>query len=234
MNREQILQSMIEHSRSLFERNYTYSTGGNISHRFEDGFLITATNTSFGRLAPDDFVMCDLQGNPTGPGRKPSKENSFHAAIYRNRPEVNAIVHLHSPGSIALSCIAELTDTGNVLPAVTSGSVTRVGRLPLIEYLAPGSKPLADRVSATCVGVNALLMQNHGIVTWAPTMDQAVDIAEEAEQNIKVWFMTGGAARILTDEELAGAKPLYGARVEPGTQKPVLRAGVGFPFGKVV
>lgn len=234
MQREQILQAMIDHSRSLFERNYTYSTGGNLSHRYEDGFLITATNTSFGRLVPDDFVACDLQGEPVNAGPKPSKEAIFHAAIYRARPEANAVLHLHSPGAIALSCLAEPTDTCNVLPAITSGSVTRVGRLPLIEYVPPGAVKLAERIEAVCQGVNAILLQNHGVITYAPTLDQAVDITEELEQNIRVWLMTGGMARILTDEELAQAKPLYGAKVAPGTQRPKLREGVTLAGGRLL
>lgn len=234
MNREQILSGMIDHSRSLFERNYTYSTGGNLSHRYETGMLITATNTSFGRLVPGDFVPCDLAGEPTGGDLKPSKEAIFHAAIYRARPEANAIIHLHSPGSIALSCLAEPTDTGNVMPAITSGSVTRVGRLPLIEYISPGAVRLAERIGELCVGVNAILLQNHGVITWAPTLDMAVDIAEELEQNVKVWLMTGGQARILTDEELALSKPLFGAKVAPGTQFPKLREGVNLSGGRML
>ncbi|MBP2019983.1 ribulose-5-phosphate 4-epimerase/fuculose-1-phosphate aldolase [Symbiobacterium terraclitae] len=232
MDREQIVQAMIDHSRSLFQRNYTYSTGGNLSHRFGDGMLISATNTSFGRLLPGDFVACDLSGRPLpGEALQPSKEAIFHAAIYRARPEVGAVLHLHSQAAIALSCLAVPTDTGNVLPAVTSGSVTRVGRVPLIEYIPPGAQRLAERIEAVCRSVNAILLQNHGVVTYAPALDQAVDIAEELEQNIKVWLMTGGQARILTDDELAGAKPLFGAAVAPGTQRPVLREGVNLGGG---
>ncbi|HWI64848.1 MAG TPA: class II aldolase/adducin family protein [Symbiobacteriaceae bacterium] len=230
MTRDQMLQALCAHSRSLFERNYTYSTGGNVSHRWENGFFITATNTSFGRLTPSDFVYCDLNGEPVaGEQRKPSKEAAFHAAIYRRRPEANAVLHLHAAASIALSCIAQTTDSGNVLPAVTSGAVTRVGRLPLLEYIQPGGPDLPRRFEELCGTVNAILMQNHGVTTWAPNLDQAVDIAEELEQNIRVWLMTAGTARLLTDEELAQAKPLFGAAVAPGTQRPKLRPGVAFP-----
>ncbi len=226
MSRERTIKAMIDHSSSLFERNYTYSTGGNISHRYGDGFLITATNTSFGRLVQSDFVPCDLQGEPTMAGPKPSKESIFHAIIYRNKPTANAIVHLHSPASITLSCLVEPTDTGNVMPAITSGSITRVGRLPMIEYVPPGAARLAERIGEVCAGVNAILLQNHGVITYAPSLDQAIDIAEELEQNIKVWLSSGGQARILSDEELAMSKPLFGAVVAPGTQTPKLRPGV--------
>lgn len=217
---------MVRHSRSLYDRNYTCSTGGNVSHRYGDGFLISATGTSFGRLRPDTFATCDLNGNPAGEGPKPSKEAPFHAAIYRRRPEARAILHLHSTLAIAYSTLVEPTDTGNVLPVITSYSLPGAGRLPLLEYLKPGSAALAERIEAVCAGVNGMLLQNHGVITWAPSLDQAVDIAEEIEQNIRLWFITGGQARVLTDAEMAEHTPLYGAWIEPGGQRPRLRPGV--------
>ncbi|HYF91094.1 MAG TPA: class II aldolase/adducin family protein [Symbiobacteriaceae bacterium] len=163
--RANVLSLLCAHSRSLFERNYTYSTGGNLSHRWEDGFHISATNTSCGRLVPADFVLCDLNGDPVpGESHKPSKEAAFHAAVYR-RPDANFVLHLHAAAAIALSCLAQPTDAGNVLPAVTSGAVTRVGCLPLLEYIQPGAAALQSRFEQLCGGVNALLMQNHGVTT---------------------------------------------------------------------
>jgi len=226
-NRDKAIIGMIEHARSLFERNYTYSTGGNISHRLGEGMLIEATNTSFGRLTPEDFAACDLEGAPTVEGGpKPSKEAPFHAIIYRRRPEVNAILHLHAPAALTLSCLAQPTDTGNVLPVISSGSITRVGRLPLIEYIKPGASALPDRVGAVCKNVNAILMQNHGILVFAPSLEQAVDIAEEAEQNIRVFLSTQGQARVLSDDEMKASKPLYGAAILPGSQRPELLPGI--------
>lgn len=225
MTREQVVTAMIEQSRSLFARNYTYSTGGNVSHRLGDGFVIEATNTSFGRLGPGDFADCDLDGRAVGDGPMPSKEAPFHAAVYRRRPEARAVLHLHAPGAIALSCLAAPTDEGNVLPVITSGSITRVGRVPLLEYIPPGAPRLAARIAEVCGSVNAVLMQNHGLLTYAPTLAQAVDIAEEFEQNVRVWLATGGSARVLDDAEVAAATPLFGAAIAPGTQRPVLLPG---------
>lgn len=216
---------MIEASRSLFERGYTYSTGGNVSHRTERGFTIEATTTSFGRLDESDFVECNLAGEAIEPSGKPSKEAPFHAAIYHRRPDVGAVLHLHAPGAIALSAIAVPTDEGNVLPVVTSGSVTRVGRLPLLEYIRPGAPALAARIAAVCGSVNAILMQNHGVVTFAPTLEEAVDVAEELEHNVRVWLATAGTCRVLDDAELAECKPLHGAAIAAGTQRPELLPG---------
>lgn len=206
MPRTEIIQAMCRHGRSLFERGFTVAAGGNLSHRFSDGFLMEATATSLGRLGPGDFVLCDPDGMPVETGPLPSKEVPLHAAIYRKRPDAQAVVHLHAASSIALGCMAEPTDAGNVLPAVSVYAALRVGRVPLIEYVRPGTQELAARVEAACGGVNALLLANHGLVTWAPTLDAAVEIAEELEQSARIWLATGGRARVLTDADVAALR----------------------------
>jgi ribulose-5-phosphate 4-epimerase/fuculose-1-phosphate aldolase len=206
LGRDEILEAMCKHGRSLFVRGFTVAAGGNLSHRLGDGFLMEATATSLGWLAPGDFVLCDAAGAQAEPGPAPSKEVPLHAAIYRRRPDAHAVVHLHAASSIALGCMAEPTDTGNVLPAVSVYAALRVGRVPLIEYVKPGTAELAARVGDVCAGVNALLLSNHGLVTWAPTIDGAVDIAEELEQCARIWLATGGRARVLTDAEVAALR----------------------------
>ncbi|HEX2864136.1 MAG TPA: class II aldolase/adducin family protein [Deinococcales bacterium] len=218
--------------RQMFERGYTSSTGGNASQRTPAGFLVSATGTSFGRLAPGDLVECDLAGLPLRQGPAPSKEASFHAAIYRRRPDVRVVMHLHSAAAIALSTLAEPTLDGNCLPVVTSYAATRVGRTPLLPYSPPGSQALAEAVAESCGEVNAILMQNHGLVTLGGTLDESVDIFEEFEQAAKVWLATLGQARVLDDAELALARPKPGTAVAPGTQRPRLRAGVRFGPGE--
>ena len=201
--RAAILAALCEHGRSLFARGFTVAAGGNLSHRLGGGFLMEATSTSLGRLTQAEFVLCDPSGAAAEPGPAPSKEVPLHAAIYRRRPDASAIVHLHAPSSIALGCMAAPTDTGNVLPAVSVYGALRVGRVPLLEYIQPGTARLAERVGQVCHDVNALLLSNHGLVSWAPSLDAAVDIAEELEQSARIWLATGGAARVLGDDDLA-------------------------------
>jgi ribulose-5-phosphate 4-epimerase/fuculose-1-phosphate aldolase len=201
--RSDILAALCAHARSLFARGFTVAAGGNLSHRFGDGFLMEATATSLGRLEPKDFVLCDPAGAPVEPGPPPSKEVALHAEIYRRRPDAQAIVHLHSAAAIALSCTAEPTDTGSALPLVSVYAALRVGRVPLLEFIPPGTAALAARAGQVAAGVNAILLANHGQVTWAPELDAAVDLAEELEQTARIWVMTGGAARTLGDAELA-------------------------------
>lgn len=203
VKRGEILRALCGHARSLFGRGFTVAAGGNLSHRYGDGFLMEATSTSLGRLRPEDFVLCDAGGAPAEPGPAPSKEVALHVELYRRRPDAMAIVHLHSAAAIALSCTAEPTDRGSALPLVSVYAALRVGRVPLLEFVPPGTAALAARVGEVCADVNAVLLANHGQVTWAPSLDQAVDLAEELEQTARIWVMTGGAARPLGDAELA-------------------------------
>ncbi|MFC4427288.1 class II aldolase/adducin family protein [Deinococcus navajonensis] len=210
-------------ARELYARGLTTSTGGNLSHRDGDGFLVSGTNTAFARQVPGDFARCDLHGRHGG-GPSPSKEAAFHAAIYRARPGVAAVLHLHATDSLALSCLAVPTEHGNVLPVHSSYAVTRVGRVPLLPYLAPGSAALAETVGKACVRVNAALLQNHGVISWGRDLAEARDILEELEQNARVWLATRGQARVLSDEELAeaNARAAHGAVIPPGEQRPRL------------
>jgi len=208
VTRDQILAALCAHARSLFDRGFTVAAGGNLSHRLGDGFLMEASGTSFGRLAPEDFVLCDAGGAAVEAGPPKSKEVALHAAIYQRCPEAQAIVHLHSAAAIALSCTAEPTDIGSALPLCSVYAALRVGRVPLIEFVPPGTQALADRVDQVCTGVNAVLLANHGQVTWAGDLDAAVDLAEELEQTARIWMMTGGSARTLGEAEVAAlARP---------------------------
>lgn len=190
------------YARSLFERGYTMATSGNISVRCGDVLLVTGTNTCFGTLTPDQIAECSLDGEPLTAVR-PSKEVRFHSVIYRRRPDVGAVVHLHSPYALALALTASPTDTGNVLPVMTREAVVRVGRLPMAEYVLPGSARLAERIGAICGGVNAFLLQSHGQVALGPDLESAGAIAEELELCAKLWFLTGGRGRLLSAAEVA-------------------------------
>jgi 3-dehydro-4-phosphotetronate decarboxylase len=186
---------LIAVGRSLYERGLTNSTAGNLSQRTENGFIITATNTSLGALTPDDLVRGDAPNA--------SKEWPFHAAIYARRPDVHAIMHLHSPAATALSCLVRPTDRGNSLPVVTPYAILRVGRVPCVEYLKPGSEELARRIGEVCAPeVNAILLQNHGMIALGRSLAHALAVTEELEACAQIWVQTGGRARTLTEAEV--------------------------------
>ncbi|HBE70469.1 MAG TPA: aldolase [Planctomycetaceae bacterium] len=186
--------------RSLFERRYTNGSSGNISVRLDDGFLITPTNSSLGRLDPAEISKVDFDGKHLG-GKPPSKEAFLHLCMFRQRPAEGAVVHLHSTWSVAVSCLADL-DPEDVMPAITPYYVMRVGRLPLIEYFPPGDRDLAKAVEAKASEAHSLLLANHGPIVAGKSLDAAVNAIEELEETARLFMILKGLpTRYLSEEQ---------------------------------
>jgi 3-dehydro-4-phosphotetronate decarboxylase len=117
---------------SIFNRGLTAGSSGNISVRVEDGWLMTPTNASLGRLDPARLSKLAADGRLVS-GDAPTKESFLHRVMYEERNGTGAVVHLHSTHSVAVSCFAEI-DPADVMPPITAYYVMRVGRLPLVPY----------------------------------------------------------------------------------------------------
>lgn len=179
----------------LYHRQLVSSTGGNVSARLSHGLLITPTGSSLADLPPAALV----EVGPDGPveGGRPSKELPLHSAIYRNRPDVGAVIHGHSAVAIAVAGMLE-PDERDALPVYTAGYAVRVGRLPLLPYFASGSAELADGiVEALGDDGRAVLLRNHGFVTVGATLQTALDTAEELLDALQVFLFTDGRAPTL-------------------------------------
>jgi ribulose-5-phosphate 4-epimerase/fuculose-1-phosphate aldolase len=192
---------LVARGRSLYERGYAHGSSGNLSARVADGILITPTGSSLGRLQPEAISKVDASGRHVS-GDKPSKEAFLHLAMYAERPQARAIVHLHCSCAVAVSCMVH-PDPRNVLPPLTAYHVMRVGRLPLIPYYRPGDMALAEAVRAEARQHKAVLLANHGPVVSGASLDEAVDTAEELEATAKLVLSLGnrpvsllGAAQI--------------------------------------
>jgi 3-dehydro-4-phosphotetronate decarboxylase len=191
---------------SLFTRGLTFGSAGNISVRLEDGWLMTPTNVSLGRLDPARLAKLDANGNLVS-GDPPTKETFLHRAMYNERPQATAVVHLHSTYSVAVSALADI-DSANVLPPITAYYVMRVGRLPLVAYYPPGDLALADAVQRLAGKHHAVLLANHGPVVAGSTLDAAANAIEELEETAKLFLLLrGSSVRLLTEEQVAALKP---------------------------
>ena len=188
--------------KSLFDRGLTFGSTGNISVRLpEGGWLMTPTNASLGELNPARLSRFDPAGRHIG-GDKPTKEAVLHLAMYGERADAGAVVHLHSTHSVAVSLL-EGVDPADVLPPLTAYYVMRVGRLPLVPYGRPGDASLSEAVRERARTSHALLLANHGPIVAAPTLAQAAAGAEEIEETAKLVLLTQGLpTRLLTDEQL--------------------------------
>ena len=191
---------------SLFARGLTFGSAGNISVRLEDGWLMTPTNVSLGRLDPARLAKLDGAGNLVS-GDPPTKESFLHRAVYEERPQDGAVVHLHSTHAVAVSMLAEI-DATNVLPPITAYYVMRVGRLPLVPYFPPGDRTLADAVKKLAGTHHAVLLANHGPVVAGTSLDAAANAIEELEETAKLFLLLQGARiRTLTEAQVAALKP---------------------------
>lgn len=202
MTEQQLREQMVTLALSMFERGYATGGAGNLSLKLPDGnFLATPTGSSFGRLNAQRLSVVDIEGNHLS-GDRPSKEVAFHLAIYQNRPECNAIVHLHSTYLTALSCLEGL-DHDNAISAFTPYYVMRVGKLPVVPYLRPGDPQIAHELGKLAKHSRAYLLANHGPVVTGTDFIDAVDNAEELEETAKLALMLSGkAVRYLTDIEI--------------------------------
>ena len=206
LNKSKLREEICRLGKSLFTRGLTFGSAGNISARLEDGWLMTPTNFSLGGLDPARLAKLDANGKLVS-GEPPTKETFLHRAMYSERPQAGAVVHLHSTYSVAVSALADI-DAANVLPPITAYYVMRVGRLPLVGYYPPGDPALADAVQRLAGKHHAVLLANHGPVVAGSTLDAAANAIEELEETAKLFLLLRGSkVRLLTDEQVAALKP---------------------------
>lgn len=186
MNEGQARKEIATIAKSLFDRGLTHGSTGNISLKLSDGWLVTPTGSSMGTLEPEQISKLDWEGNLLS-GNAPSKEAPLHLAVYEERPSSNAIVHLHSSCSVALSLIEDL-DEDDLIPPLTAYYAMRVGKLPLVPYFAPGDKALAEAVRRFSGKHHAMLLAHHGPVVAGSSLSAAVDATEELEATAKLFL----------------------------------------------
>lgn len=188
--------------RSLFERGLTHGSTGNLSVRVEHEWLMTPTGSNLGALNPARLSRIDSEGRWID-GDPPTKEHFLHRAMYVQRPRSNAVVHLHSPHSVAVSVLADVNHD-DVLPPLTAYYAMRVGSLPLVPYFAPGDLKLAEAVESFASRHHALLLANHGPVVAGSSLSAAADAIEELEATARLFLLLQGRpVRPLTPEQVA-------------------------------
>ena len=190
MTESELRDWICRHGESLHARGLAHGSSGNISARLDDGILVTPTNSCLGRLDPARISKLAPDGRLIS-GDPPSKEGFLHLAMYEERQSARAIVHLHSTHCVAVSCLCH-PDPDDVLPPITAYFVMRIGKLPLVEYFAPGDRALAEAVRDKARRHHAVLLANHGPVVAGKSLDDAVYNAEELEETAKLFLMLNG------------------------------------------
>lgn len=182
---EQLKQELVSITRKLYDRGLSSGTSGNTSARLPgvpDRVLIKGSGRCFGEVGEKDFLLVDLEGNILEGDGRPSKEIRFHLGIYRERPEVNAVIHGHSPYATAYAT------TFGELPVVTAAAEAGLNRIAIVEFQPPGSEELARLVVAAFKDwdVKAAVLLRHGFVTVGPDIRKAYYLADVLEDNARV------------------------------------------------
>lgn len=201
---------LVEAAAFLFERGLAFASSGNLSVRDGERIFITPTGASLRHLAIGDIAKAGLDGGVIG-SATPSKELPFHLAIYRARPEVTAVVHVHSHYAVALACLRDL-NTQDALPPLTPYYVMSVGALPVAPYFPPGDARLGEAVEARAKAGNAVLLRNHGLVTFGASLQRAVTATEEVEATARLFLELGERAAPLEARDVAELRARFGSK----------------------
>jgi ribulose-5-phosphate 4-epimerase/fuculose-1-phosphate aldolase len=208
-NSSEIKEALVSGGRYLDHKGLTPGTTGNLSVIADGRLYCTPTGSNLGRLMAQEISELDLAGNHLG-GLKPTKEVKMHLAIYNASDSVNAIVHLHSTYSTAVSCLVP-QNPNNCIPALTPYLTMKAGDVSLIPYFAPGDElicePIVKRINT---GTRVMLLANHGNIIASTSLSNSITIAEELEEACKVQVFTSALnPRTLSLAEIALLKNRY-------------------------
>jgi L-fuculose-phosphate aldolase len=208
---EQTRADIVEAGRRMYARGYVASNDGNISARLDEArILTTPKSVSKGFMTPDMMVVVDYDGKKLAGDRDASSELPMHLEIYRNRPDVNAVVHAHPPLATGFA-VAGIPLTRAVLAEV----VTTLGSIPIAEYGTPSTAELPAAVRKYIKAHDGLLLANHGAVTCCRTVMTAYYKMETIEHFAKISLVARllGREHLISREEverLQGLRGMYG------------------------
>ena len=192
--RKRIIATCLEMNASGLNRG----TSGNVSVRYNDGFLITPSGLPYDETYPIDIVFVNFAGEATG-RRKPSSEWRFHRDILKSRPEVNVVLHTHSTFATTLACIHKEVPSFHYMIAVTGAKKIRCA-----PYATFGSQELSENAVAALHGSRACLLANHGMIILADDLKAALRLGLEVEGLCEQYWraLQAGEPHILSEEEM--------------------------------
>jgi L-fuculose-phosphate aldolase/L-ribulose-5-phosphate 4-epimerase len=179
--------ALIATARRCFDVGIQTNAGGNLSVRLSsvDAIIIKPSGVGFAECTRDNLQLVHLDGTVEPSAYKPSKDLEFHLDLYRIRPDINAIVHCHSPWATGYA------SAGLEIPCLTVQTMEKIGRLPLIPLSSNGGPQTAADISPFFqdVTVRAAILANHGTIGVGPTLMAAQYLAEIIEETAHVAYV---------------------------------------------
>jgi L-fuculose-phosphate aldolase len=215
MSIESLRADIVEIGRRMYARGYTASNDGNISVRVgDDRLLMTPKSVCKGFMTPDMMCITDLAGRKIQGDRDPSSEMLMHLEVYRQRPDVRAVVHAHPPTATGFAVAGIPLDR-----AVLAEVLTTLGSIPLAEYATPSTSELPEAVRKYIKAHDGMLLANHGALTVGGDLYSAYYKMETVEHFAQISLV----ARMLGRENLISREEvlrLQGLRGTYGIQAP--------------
>ncbi|HEX5269265.1 MAG TPA: class II aldolase/adducin family protein [Gemmataceae bacterium] len=169
INEYKIKEQICEVGRRVYAKGFAAANDGNISYRVgANEVLCSPTRVSKGFMKPEDVCKVDLEGKQLAGTRKRSSEILLHLAVYKNRPDVKAVVHCHPPHATAFA-VAGVPIPQCVLPEVE----VFLGDVPTALYDTPGTQKFADTIVPHLKASNTIILASHGTVTFGPDLEKA-------------------------------------------------------------
>jgi L-fuculose-phosphate aldolase len=204
---------IVEVGRRMYARGYTASNDGNISVRLDAArLLMTPKSVCKGFMTPDMMCITDLDGRKLQGDRDPSSEALMHLEVYRQRPEINAVVHAHPPTATGFAVAGIPLDR-----AVLAEVLTTLGSVPIAEYATPSTSELPEAVRKYIKAHDGMLLANHGALTVGVDLFGAYYKMETIEHFAKISLVARmlGRENVLSREEvtrLQGLRGTYGIK----------------------
>jgi len=205
---QQLREDIVEVGRRLYARGYTASNDGNISLRLDAArLLMTPTSVCKGFMSTDMMCITDLDGKKIAGDRNPSSEMQMHLEVYRQRPEVQAVVHAHPPIATGFAVAGIPLDR-----AVLAEVVTTLGSVTIAEYATPSTRELPEAVRKYVKAHDGMLLANHGALTMGADVFAAYYKMETIEHFAKISLVTRqlGRENLLSREEVHRLQELRG------------------------
>lgn len=178
---------IVEVGKRMYQKNHVAANDGNITCKVSDDILwATPTGVSKGFMSESELVKMDINGRIIEKGNKlPSSEIKMHLRIYRENSEIRGITHAHPPYSTAFA-IAGLPLDRPIYPE----AFVNLGVVPCVHYETPGTDGISDSVAPYCKDYHALLLANHGAVTWGDSLMDAFYRLESMEHYAMILMLT--------------------------------------------
>lgn len=216
---------IVEIGRRVWQKGWVAANDGNISCRIDDNeYVCTPTGVSKGFMEVSDLIVVDGQGRKRSGGPlNPSSEIKMHFFVYRNRPDIGAVVHAHPPISTAFA-VAGLSLDQCILPEV----VALMGRIPLADYGLPSTDEIPQSIEPYVKNHSAVLLANHGALAWGKDLTQAYYRMETMEHfaNILLAAVQLGKVNFFSKDQVSA---LEGLRERFGLNDPFTGCNVDIP-----